>query len=61
VVGFPRVKVITMGGLGLLGLGLVLVLGFVVSMAVAVGSVVLGYRLVPQPVSSNHNSTLSPF
>ena len=48
-------------GLGLLGVGLLLVVVFVVSTAVAVGSVWLGHRLVPQPVSSNHNSTLSPF
>lgn len=50
-----------MGGLGLPGLGIVLILVFAVSMAIAVGSVALGNRLVPRPVSSNHNSTLSPF
>src|SRR5690349_4183534 len=48
-------------GLGLLGVGLLLVVAFVVAMAIAVGSVWLGRRLVPQPVSSSHNSTLSPF
>jgi hypothetical protein len=41
-------------GLGLLGVGLLLVVVFVVSIAVGVGSVWLGHRLVPRPISSNH-------
>jgi hypothetical protein len=48
-------------GFGPVGVGLLLVVVFVVAIAVGVGSVVLGLRMIPRPVSSNHNSTLSPF
>jgi len=48
-------------GFGPVGVGLLLVVVFVVAIAVGVVSVVLGLRMIPRPVSSNHNSTLSPF
>ena len=48
-------------GFGPLGVGLLLVVVFVVAIAIGVGGVVLGLRMIPRPVSSNHNSTLSPF
>jgi Protein of unknown function (DUF4239) len=50
-----------MGELGLLGLGLLLLVVSAVAIAVAAGSVFLARRLLHQPVSPTHNSTLSPF
>jgi Protein of unknown function (DUF4239) len=50
-----------MGGSGMAGLWLRLALALIVAMVVAIGSVLLANRILPNRVSTGHNSMLSPF
>src|SRR3569833_407210 len=50
-----------MGDFGIAGLWVLLALSLVAAVAIAVGSIWLANRTLPDPVSEGHNGALSPF
>src|SRR3954452_2912229 len=50
-----------MGDFGIAGLWVFLALSLLAAVAVAAGSIWLGHRTLPDPVSEGHNGALSPF